>query len=204
MRRSLDALYAASGFLAALFLGAICAIVVAQVALNVIDRVAALLTGAAIGLTIPSYSTFAGLFLAASTFFALAYTFRHGGHIRVSLVLQHLSPAVQRGCDVLAATIAAVFSGYFTVYMGLLAHESWTYGDVTPGMVAIPNVLPQIAMTLGLAVLTVAVLDDLVALLRGRHPAFRTDPGALLDRQESGGDDRGHHDDGTPPAGGGR
>ena len=52
--------------------------------LNLIDRISSLLTGQAIGLTIPSYADFTGFFLAASSFFALAHTHREGGHIRVS------------------------------------------------------------------------------------------------------------------------
>jgi len=39
--------------------------------------------------TIPSYSDFSGFMLAAATFLAMPYTFRSGGHIKVSLVTTH-------------------------------------------------------------------------------------------------------------------
>lgn len=187
MRAFLDKLYALSGLIAAVFLAAICAVVVAQVALNAIDRVTSLLTGSAIGLVIPSYSTFAGLFLAAATFFALPYAFRHGAHIRVSLVLQNLPPAARHGCDILSAAIVTAFSGYFTWYMGALAMESQQYGDVTSGIIPVPLALPQGAMTLGLGVLTIACLDDLIALLRGRDAAFNAGGQQLLARREDDG-----------------
>ena len=72
MRKFLDSLYLASGWIAAFFIGAICALVVAQVCLNLIDRISGLLTGTAIGLTIPSYADFTGFFLAAASFSIMA------------------------------------------------------------------------------------------------------------------------------------
>ncbi|MEI8632394.1 TRAP transporter small permease subunit [Vibrio sp. PP-XX7] len=42
------------------------------------------------GVIIPSSDDFAGFLLAASSFLGLAYTFRAGGHIRVSLFTAHL------------------------------------------------------------------------------------------------------------------
>ncbi len=191
MRRVLNRIYEASGLIAAAFLIGICAIVVAQVGLNTIDRLASLLTGQAIGLTIPSYSTFAGLFLAASSFFALPYAFRHGAHIRVSLVLQNLPPAAHRACDLAGALIATLFSAYFTWYMGALAGESLQFGDVTPGIVPVPLWWPQAAMTAGLAVLTLACLDDFLCLLAGREAAFNADGQALMQRGEEAADSDG-------------
>jgi len=63
LRKTLNALYTGSGWLAAAFLFIICLLVVCQVALNSIDRISTILTGTAVGLTIPSYSDFTGFFL---------------------------------------------------------------------------------------------------------------------------------------------
>ncbi|NNK14741.1 MAG: TRAP transporter small permease, partial [Desulfofustis sp.] len=90
MRKFLDSLYLASGWAAAFFIAAICSLVVAQVCLNLIDRISGLITGTAIGLTIPSYADFTGFFLAAASFLALAHTLRQGAHIRVTLLISHL------------------------------------------------------------------------------------------------------------------
>lgn len=179
MRRALDLLYLFSGASAAVFLVLICAVVTAQVGLNAIDRIASMTTGAAIGLTIPSYSSFAGVFLAASSFLALAYAFRHGAHIRVSLLLQALPRPARRAADLLSVGTGAAFAGWFTWSMGVLVLESLEYGDVTPGIVPIPLWLPQSAMTLGLALFTLALLDDLAAIVRGRPPAFETEGDVL-------------------------
>jgi TRAP-type C4-dicarboxylate transport system permease small subunit len=186
MRRALDLLYMLSGASAALFLVLICAVVTAQVGLNAIDRIASATTGSAIGLTIPSYSSFAGVFLAASSFLALAYALRHGAHIRVSLVLQALPPRARRAADLVSVGTAAAFSAWFAWSMGVLVAESVEFGDVTPGIVPIPLWLPQTAMTFGVVVLTVALLDDLAAIVRGEPPAFDREGDVLSGERSEG------------------
>lgn len=181
MRGLLDILYRASGALAAMFLCAIALVVLGQVAANIVDAIAKWITGTPIGLVIPSYAEFAGFFLAAATFFALAYTLRHGGHIRVTLVLQALPPRLRHAAEVWCLAVAVGLSGYFTVFMVMLCLESWRFGDMSTGMVAIPIWIPQSAMALGLVVLTTALLDELVAVLRGATPIY--------ERRSSTGDD---------------
>ncbi len=123
MRKFLDSLYLASGWAAACFIGAICTLVVAQVGLNLIDRVAGLVTGTAIGLTIPSYADFTGFFLAAASFLALAHTLRQGGHIRVTLVISHLPGRVARLFEFWSIFIAGTSFFYLplnNLYLSLL------------------------------------------------------------------------------------
>ena len=180
MRRALDLLYRVSGALAALFLVAICAIVLGQVGANLIDKIASLVTSRAIGLVIPSYAEFAGFFLASASFFALAYTLRAGGHIRVSLVIQHLGKKPRRGIELWCIAVAAALTTYFTVFMFLLVLESLEFGDVSPGMVPVPLWLPQSMMNLGLLVLTIALIDEFVCVLTGRAPSYEGTEDALL------------------------
>jgi TRAP-type C4-dicarboxylate transport system permease small subunit len=182
LRTGLDALYRASGALAAVFLAAICAIVVAQVGANIVNTAAKWLTGDALGLVIPSYAEFAGMFLAASSFLALAYTLRGGAHIRVTLVIQGLGPRTRRWVELWCAGAGALLSGYFAWHVVGLMRESLKYDDVSPGMIAIPLWLPQAAMVLGLVVLTVALVDDFVAIARGREPGYGLDDDASLGR----------------------
>lgn len=188
MRALLDNLYRWSGALAAAFIVAICLVVAAQVMLNLIDRLATLFTGGAIGLTIPSYSDFTGFFLAAASFLALAYTLRAGGHIRVSLLLQHLPPRARRLAEFWSVGLAALTSGYFAWYTARLTYESFIYNDLSPGMVAVPIWIPQAAMLVGLAVLTIALVDEFVGLCRGREPSYAGKDEDLLG--DSGGQER--------------
>lgn len=172
VRIALDWLYRGSGALAAFFLVAICAIVLLQVGANLIDRVIGWAGGEPPGLLIPSYAEFAGFFLAASSFFALAYSLRRGAHIRVTLVIQHLGERPRHVAELWCILIAGALSGYFAFYVLNLVRESLEFGDVSPGMVPVPLWIPQLAMGLGLVMLTVALIDEFVCVLRGRRPSY--------------------------------
>lgn len=175
MRRVLDAIYQTSGWLAAFFICAIAGIVLLQVAANLIDAIAAAVTGKAVGLVIPSYADFAGFFLAASSFLALAYTLRSGGHIRVNLFIRRITEARRPWIELWCVTVGAGISGFFTWFAFSLMLESIEFGDVSPGMVPVPLWIPQGAVTLGLLVLTIAFVDEVVMILNGKTPSYRGD-----------------------------
>lgn len=172
MRTLLDTLYRSSGWLAAGFIGAIGLLVVVQVSCNLIDRISTIATGTAIGLTIPSYADFTGFFLASASFLALAHTFRQGGHIRVTLLIAHLPPLLAKAVEFWCLGVAALISCYFTWYTALLVWESYDFHDLSPGMIAIPLWIPQLGMLIGLAILSIALLDELVCLTRGIEPSY--------------------------------
>ena len=172
MRRALDLVYRLSGGLAALFILAIVALVFAQVCLNLADKVSAALFGGGIGLTIPSYADFTGFFLAASTFLALAYALRAGGHIRVTLLVGRLPEGARRITEIAVVLIALAMSAYATWYLVLLVAESLEYGDRSPGMVSVPLWVPQLPVAIGLAILTLALADELIGMLRGTPPSW--------------------------------
>lgn len=193
MRNYLDKLYRGSCWLAAGCIAAICLLVVSQVALNLIDRLSTILTGSAIGLTIPSYADFTGFFLAAASFFALAHTLRSGGHIRVNLLISHLPETVRRLVEIWCVGFAASISLYFTWYTFALTHESFIYNDLSPGMVAVPIWIPQSTMLGGITVLSIALVDEMVTVVRGKVPSYSASGDRLLDEQHdpaASGDDR--------------
>lgn len=172
MRKFLDGLYLASGWLAAFFIAAICTLVVAQVCLNLIDRISGILTGTAIGLTIPSYADFTGFFLAAASFLALAHTIRQGAHIRVTLFISHLPDSIARPLEYLCIAVAATISVYFSYYTAVLVRESYQFHDLSSGMIAVPLWIPQTAMLIGLTILSIALIDEFIGLIRGRTPSY--------------------------------
>ena len=172
MRKALDQLYRLSGAVAAVFLAAICVIVLLQVAANVADAVIGWATGQPYGLVVPSYAEFAGFFLAATSFLALAYTLRCGAHIRVSMVIQRLPKGSRRFVEMWCSGMGALTTGYFAVFTVGLVAESLEFGDVSPGMVPVPLWIPQMAMAVGLIVLAVALVDEFVEAASGREPAY--------------------------------
>lgn len=184
MRNLLDALYRTSGWLAAGFIGAIGLLVVVQVSCNLIDRISTIATGTAIGLTIPSYADFTGFFLASASFLALAHTFRQGGHIRVTLFISHLPPLLGKAAEFWCIGVAALISCYFTWYTGILVWESYDFHDLSSGMIAIPLWIPQLGMLFGLAILSLALLDELICLIRGMQPSYHGKGENLLTTDE--------------------
>ncbi|MER0239236.1 TRAP transporter small permease [Fulvimarina sp. MAC8] len=169
MRDLLDGLYRLAGGLAAGLIAFICLIVSAQVVLNIVTR----LGGTAVSYTIPSYADFAGYCLAASSFLALAYTFTRDGHIRVMLVLDRLPGRAARLAAELFALLACGAATLFaTYYIALLTAQSYRFGDKSTGIVAIPLWIPQSVVLLGLAILSIALLDSLVQTLRTGRPAI--------------------------------
>jgi len=146
MRRLLDGLYLASGILAAGFLLALLAAILAQV------------IGRKMGLTVDT-TELSGFFMAASTFLGLAFTFRDGGHIRISLLITRATGARRQALEMWCCIASAVLIGYLAAHASLFALESYAFQDVSPGLLAIAFWIPQSAMAAGLIILTIALLD---------------------------------------------
>lgn len=157
MRRILDGLYSLSALLAGVLVIGICAIVSAQVALNVLSKIMP-----AVSWTIPSYADIAGFMLAGASFLALAPTLRSGGHIRVTLIVRRLPPKLQVAAELVALAIGVGLTGYALRYSIRLVHDSLRFHDMSNGIIAIPLWIPQLGVVIGLAVLLIALVDLLV------------------------------------------
>ncbi len=155
MRRFLDGLYGAAGLLAGL-----CTIgVLASVLASIISR--------QIGVNVPGTDAYAGYFMAAAGFLALSSTFKHGEHIRVTLLLNSLSPANSRRLDIFALGMGCLLSASFAFFSVKLAHDSWAFNDMSTSNDATPLWIPQITMAVGTILFFVALLDELVRRTRG-------------------------------------
>ena len=167
IRKVLDRLYFAAGFLSALCILSICLLVTLQVIFNLITKI----FGTNYAFSIPSYADFAGFLLAASTFLALAYTLNQGGHIRVTLISQRLNTKharnLARGVHLICACLSAFLTfaaiGYFK--------DSYHFGDVSTGIVPIPLWVPHLIMVVGLALLTLALIDNFIQRMRAKEIA---------------------------------
>ena len=160
MRSFLDKLYLGSGMLAGLFIILITIMILAQI------------IGRWFGVVIPSTEDFAGFFLAATTFLALAYTFRMGGHIRVTILVHLLKGKLQRFALALALLIFIVMIAYSVYYTGAFAYESWSFHELSQGYIAVPLWIPQLSMVVGLSIFLIALLDDFILVLSGKTPSF--------------------------------
>ena len=160
MRRALDALYAASGAVAVLFLILIAVLTVAQ------------MIGRLIGKPVPSADDFAGFCMAGAVFLGMTYTLRSGGHIRVLTLLTRLAPGPRRGLEILCAALSVLIIGTLTWYAASMMLDTRRFGEYTLGVVPVQKWVPMTFMVSGLVVFLVALTDELVRLLRGRKPLY--------------------------------
>jgi TRAP-type C4-dicarboxylate transport system permease small subunit len=159
MRAALNRMYDWSGYLAAFFL--------AMIGIGTVVQVVAREFGKAVEMT-----ELAGFCMAASTFLGLAHALRHGTHIRVDLFAHRIGRRGQRLLEFWAALVGAATIGGMTVAFGGFAWQSWQYHDISPGLLAIPFWIPQSAVVLGFAILTIALIDDAIRIAQGGKPAF--------------------------------
>jgi TRAP-type C4-dicarboxylate transport system permease small subunit len=160
VRAALDSLYRGSGLLAGFFLVAIAVLSLMQIG------------GRLLGFAAHSYDEFAGYCMAASSFLGLAYTLRASEHIRMTLVLHHLRPRRRRALEIACLAVAVALTGFFAWYAFDMTRFSYVTGDVSQGLVPVPLWIPQSAMAAGVAILTVALADDLVCALAGRALSY--------------------------------
>jgi len=160
VRILLDRVYKGAGYVAGAFIVLIALMILAQI------------IGRWIGVIVPSTEDFAGYFLAASSFLALAYTFKQGGHIRVTLLVGHFRASARNLFLIFALAVFALIIGYGAYYTSALVIESWQFGELSQGYIAVPIWIPQTPMAAGLIIFFVALIDELIFVLRGGVPAF--------------------------------
>jgi TRAP-type C4-dicarboxylate transport system permease small subunit len=159
MRRFLDVLYAASGWLAGL-----CMIgVLLMVLLSIASRL--------FGFSAPGTDAYAGYAMAGAGFLALASTLKRGEHIRVTLLLNTLQGPAHRWLECTAHAIAVLLSAFLAWYACRLVWQSIEYNDISTGLDATPLWIPQLTMAVGTVVFFVAFVDELVLTLAGRRRA---------------------------------
>ena len=161
MRRFLDRLYRASGALAALCLASICALMLAQA------------VGREFGLLIRAADDITAWLCAASAFFALGHTFRHGELVRVGLFIDMLKPEARRIAEIVALSVTGLFVGYMAVAVTNFVYQSWQFKEVAQGLIRIPIWIPQLSFVFGVLIFLVAVVDELIAVLKRQKPAYQ-------------------------------
>ena len=160
MRRFLDRLYALAAAAAALCLASIAVLMLAQALMR------------ELGLLLRGADDLVAWLCAASAFLPLAYTFRQGELVRVSLVLTELPPRARRHAESACLIGALVVVAYATWAVSKFVYESWQFKELAQGLLQIPIWIPQMSLVIGCAVLFVAVLDELVVHLQGEKTAY--------------------------------
>lgn len=120
---------------------------------------------------------------AAAAFFAMAHAFRHGDFVRVTLLLDAVPLKVRRVLDVMCLLIAAVSVAYLTYWATSFTYESYEFAEMATGLVVIPIWIPQSAFVIGCWLLLIAMLDELVGVVRGEKPSYQR---AIEERHAAG------------------
>ncbi|WCM86403.1 TRAP transporter small permease [Acidovorax sp. NCPPB 3576] len=160
MRRFLDRLYLGAGALGATFVALICVLMIAQSVLR------------EVGVRTGALNDVVAWFCAAAAFFAMAHAFKHGDFVRVTLLLEKLSPPRRRQFEIVSLAIGSVAVAYLAWSACLFTYESWEFNDVAQGLLPLPMWIPQMSFALGSVLLFVAVVDEFIIVLRGGVPTF--------------------------------
>ncbi len=179
LRNVLDRLYLYAGYAAGLFL----------IAIFLLMMLMSL--GREVGINLSSGDDFASWCMVAMAFLGLAHTFRSGEMIRVGLLLERLGGRNRWIAEVIALGIATAFILYFTRQAIQLTYDSWRFHDMSQGVVTVPLWFPQLGYCTGLGVLAIAMVDEMVHILRGNMPRYEKEkpksPDELVERIASEG-----------------
>jgi len=163
MRRFLDVIYDGAAALAALFM----VLLLIMVLLSILGR--------EMGFYVRGTDAYAGYFMAAAGFLALAHTLKKGDHIRVTLVINAVKGRFKKAMEIWALAAAVALSGLFAYYSVKLSVNSFQFNDISTGNDATPLWIPQIAMGVGAVVLLIAFIDELVLEVLGKRTKASSD-----------------------------
>ena len=145
----LKSIYKTSGYIAAVFL-----ILVAVFILTGI-------TSRIFGFYIRGLSEYSGYSMAASSFFALAYTFHEKAHIRITLFLEKLKKTNKKLAEICCLSVASFFSGFMAFYFIKMTIVSIKFEERSEGADEILIWIPQSAVAMGASIFFICILHHL-------------------------------------------
>lgn len=110
---------------------------------------------------------YSGYLLVLVLFLGSGWTLSTAGHIRVSLLSEHVPAKTARLLDGVSTAIALTVSVILTVALMGYAYGTWVRGTVSYYSSETPLAYPQALLAVGLIVLTLALVARLTRLLTG-------------------------------------
>tara|TARA_B100000575_G_scaffold269830_1_gene249816 strand:+ start:128 stop:610 length:483 start_codon:yes stop_codon:yes gene_type:complete len=147
---TLNKLYKFSGYIAAFFL----ILVAVFILIGISSRI--------FGFYIRGLAEYSGYCMAAASFFALAFTFIEGGHIRITLFLEKLSGNRKRLAEIWCLTIASFFSGYLAFYFVKMLMISYKFQERSEGADEILIWIPQTCVAIGSVIFFISVFHQFI------------------------------------------
>ena len=146
----LNKFYKFSGYVAAFFL----ILVAAFILIGISSRI--------FGFYIRGLAEYSGYCMAASSFFALAYTFVEGGHIRITLFLEKISGNKKKYLETWCLIIASFFSGYLAFYFIKMLIISFEFQERSEGADEILIWIPQTSVAIGSSIFFICIFHKLI------------------------------------------
>ena len=153
INNNLNKLYKFSGYLAAFFL----ILVAVFILVGISSRI--------FGFYIRGLAEYSGYCMAASSFFALAYTFVEGGHIRITLFLEKISGVKKKLLEIWCLIIASFYSGYVAFYFIKMLKISYEFQERSEGADEILIWIPQTSVAIGSLIFFVCVFHQFILAL---------------------------------------
>ena len=103
--------------------------------------------------------------MAASSFFALSYTFVEGGHIRITLFLEKISGLKRKYLETWCLIIASFFSGYLAFYFVKMLIISYKFQERSEGADEILIWIPQTSVAIGSSVFFICIFHKFISTI---------------------------------------
>ena len=154
LNKSLNKLYKFSGYVAAIFL----ILVAVFILIGISSRI--------FGFYIRGLAEYSGYCMASASFFALAYTFVEGGHIRITLFFEKLSGLKKKIVETWCLSVASFFSGYLAFYFIKMLIISYKFQERSEGADEILIWIPQTSVAIGSTIFFICVLHQLILIIK--------------------------------------
>ena len=152
--KNLKKIYKFSGYIAAAFL----ILVAVFILIGISSRI--------FGFYIRGLAEYSGYCMASASFFALAYTFVEGGHIRITLFLEKLSVSNKWLTEIWCLSISSFFSGYLAFYFIKMLIISYKFQERSEGADEILIWIPQTSVALGSTIFFISVLHQFILTMK--------------------------------------
>ena len=152
--KNLKKIYKFSGYIAAAFL----ILVAVFILIGISSRI--------FGFYIRGLAEYSGYCMASASFFALAFTFVEGGHIRITLFLEKLSASNKWLTEIWCLSISSFFSGYLAFYFIKMLIISYKFQERSEGADEILIWIPQTSVALGSTIFFISVLHQFILTMK--------------------------------------
>tara|TARA_B100001093_G_scaffold345526_1_gene330213 strand:+ start:374 stop:856 length:483 start_codon:yes stop_codon:yes gene_type:complete len=152
--KTLNKIYLFAGYIASCFL----ILVAVFILVGISSRI--------FGFYIRGLAEYSGYCMASASFFALAYTFVEGGHIRITLFLEKFSGNKKWLIEIWCLSIASLFSGYLAFYFIKMLIISYKFQERSEGADEVLIWIPQTSVAIGSTIFFISVFHKFILNLK--------------------------------------